>query len=221
MELKMNYNSFIKLKDFLKIIDLSAEVDEYNIIDESLEGNLNIKGKYIKRDNVTDEYFLEKIPFSIFINNKEFEINDIYCVDIEHVGIEGRGIDVSFDIFVNYDFLSEEFREKDTNVLVNKIESLETNHVNEQDFEQLKSLETNRVDDLLKTTLIGKDNSPTEDIVIRNVCEDNTKIKICYYNTDKQLEDICFKNDLSIEKVYNDNKKYDFNKYHRVILNEK
>ena len=108
-----------------------------------------------------NEYFLEKIPFSIFINNKEFEINDIYCVDIEHVGIEGRGIDVSFDIFVNYDFLSEEFREKDTNVLVNKIESLETNHVNEQDFEQLKSLETNRVDDLLKTTLIGKDNSPT------------------------------------------------------------
>lgn len=221
MELKMNYNSFIKLKDFLKIIDLSAEVDEYNIIDESLEGNLNIKGKYIKRDNVTDEYFLEKVPFSIFINNKEFEINDIYCVDIEHVGIEGRGIDVSFDIYVNYDVLSEEFREKDNNESTNEIESLETIPVNEQDFEHLKSLETNRVDELLKTTLIGKDNSPTEDIVIRNAYEDNTKIKICYYNTDKQLEDICFKNDLSIEKVYNDNKKYDFNKYHRVILNEK
>lgn len=31
MDLKMNYNSFIKLKDFFKVLNISAEIDEYNV----------------------------------------------------------------------------------------------------------------------------------------------------------------------------------------------
>ena len=74
MELKMNFNSFIKLKDFLKLIDVSAEVDEYSENNELIEGKLNIKGKYLKRDNITTEYFNEFIPFSIVISNNTYEV---------------------------------------------------------------------------------------------------------------------------------------------------
>lgn len=74
MDLKMNYNSFIKLKDFFKVLNISAEIDEYNVKNDTLEGVLHIKGKYLRRDNVSEEYFLEKIPFSIVINDQDFEV---------------------------------------------------------------------------------------------------------------------------------------------------
>ena len=31
MDLKMNYNSFIKLKDFFKVLNISAEIVVYNV----------------------------------------------------------------------------------------------------------------------------------------------------------------------------------------------
>ena len=102
MDLKMNYNSFIKLKDFFKVLNISAEIDEYNVKNDTLEGVLHIKGKYLRRDNVSEEYFLEKIPFSIVINDQDFEVEDINCIDFEYIGVEGRGVDVSFDILVKY-----------------------------------------------------------------------------------------------------------------------
>ena len=77
MNLKMNYNSFIKLKDFFKIQDISAEIEEYEVNDVNIEGQLSIKGKYLRRDNISEEYFLEKIPFSILMPNSDFEIEDI------------------------------------------------------------------------------------------------------------------------------------------------
>ena len=49
MNLKMNYNSFIKLKDFSKLLDITAEVTSYNQVNDVLDGKLTINGKYLKR----------------------------------------------------------------------------------------------------------------------------------------------------------------------------
>ena len=129
MDLKMNYNSFIKLKDFFKVLNISAEIDEYNVKNDTLEGVLHIKGKYLRRDNVSEEYFLEKIPFSIVINDQDFEVEDINCIDFEYIGVEGRGVDVSFDILVKYytmeniKYASWQYR--------NKYYAFSTNHNND------------------------------------------------------------------------------------------
>ena len=68
MNLKMNYNSFIKLKDFSKLLDITAEVTSYNQVNDVLDGKLTINGKYLKKDGVNDDFFTEVLPFSVVFN---------------------------------------------------------------------------------------------------------------------------------------------------------
>ncbi len=237
MELKMNYDSFIKLKDFFKISNISAEINQYQVVEDTIEGTLDIKGKYVKRDNITDEYFLEQIPFSILMKSQEFEVEDMYCTDFEYVGIEGRGIDVNFDIFVKYSLVEEvpvviddeatmvmkDVLQDRTNSTVDKTtDEIVATPLEEHEFEVLKSAETKRVDDLLKSTLNMKDdNLPTEEIVIRGLKDKTSKLKIYYYQSEAELERVCLENQISLDTIFKKNMKFDFNKYHRVIINEK
>lgn len=223
MDLKMNYNSFIKLKDFFKVIDVSAEVDEYNVKDDVIEGVLSLRGKYLKRDNQTTEYFLEKVPFSITMNNMDFEVEDIDCIDLEYVGFDGRGIDVTFDILVNYSIYEEiPISTNATELNFEEEARIDTDVLSEDDYEELKNNETTRVDELLMATLSFKDdNLPTEEVVIRGLNEPLSSIRVCYYKDDKELEKLCTKNNLSIDSVFKSNQKFEIDKYHRVILNDK
>lgn len=210
MELKMNYNSFIKLKDFLKLINISAEINDYNIENEVIEGTLSIKGKYLKRDNLTDEYFDQNIPFNIAMNDANFEIEDIYCINLEYICIESRGVDVSFDIFVDYESLD-----------IRNDEDLKNQNDEILDIESLKSIETQRIDSLLENTLVYKeDNLPTEEIIIRGLKDESSKLKVCYYKDDKELENICKNNSLSFDELCKNNQKFNFNNLKRVIINE-
>ncbi len=250
MNLKMSYNSFIKLKDFFKIVDITAEVKEYQTKNDTLEGNLEIHGKYQKRDGITEDYFLENVPFSIIFKNSEFEIIDIICTDIDYVAIDGRGVDVTFDILTDYNEVSEIPVNLDENVIpvvrendvavevssdltpteVREVEKeeeeqemveLDAESIDEADFEQIKEEETKRVDTLLKSTLNFKDdNLPTEEIVIRNIPETKSKIKVCYYQDDHELEKVCENNNLSINQVFKENRNRNIEKYRRVIIHE-
>lgn len=264
MNLKMSYNSFIKLKDFFKIVDLTAEVKDYVTKDDVLEGTLEINGKYQKRDGVTEDYFSESIPFSVVFKNDNVEVNDIVCTDIDYVAIDGRGVDVTFDILVDYmeyepipveinetanhDFVVEVAEEIDANGTLNECfnndderESLEevtsldeelseteleelhldTEQVNSDDLEEIKQQETNRIDTLLKSTLNFKDdNLPTQEVVIRNVPDKKSKLKVCYYQNDQELESVCEKNNVSLNRVFKENKNRNIEKYHRVIIKE-
>lgn len=266
MDLKMNYNSFIKLKDFFKVLNISAEIDEYNVKNDTLEGVLHIKGKYLRRDNVSEEYFLEKIPFSIVINDQDFEVEDINCIDFEYIGVEGRGVDVSFDILVKYyifeevpvvtsrneemvmanslekqsdidqssqkpDIIEEEHSETDTlfreegdseENLDEQMAEVMATPLEDDEFETLKKEETERIDNLLKSTLSFKDdNLPTEEIVIRGLKDTTILMKVYYYKNDAELERVCNENNMSLDTVFKKNQKFDFNKYHRVIINDK
>ena len=240
MELKMNFNSFIKLKDFFDLIDVSAEVDEFNELDNLIEGKLNIKGKYLKRDNITTEYFSEYIPFSIVISNENYEVEDILCIDVEHVTVESRGFDVSFDILVKYNIFEEETRVDENNSLtldeenivdennsltldeeniIDENNSLTLDEENVVDFEKIKENETKRIDELLYNTLNCKDdNLPTDEIIIRNLKDSISNIKICYYQNDKELDKICQSNNVGLNEILSNNKKYANAKYKRIML---
>lgn len=299
MNLKMSYNSFIKLKDFFKIVDITAEVKDYLTKNEMLEGTLEINGKFQKRDGITENYFSESIPFSVVFKNDNFDVNDIVCTDIDYVAIDGRGVDVTFDILVDYyeyenipigmndnvnnEFVVEVAEEIDANTnqcvesmdiddrssieksgyleevdeeidvnnyleestsatdnrsldtsavldeevenktLVTELEklNLDTEQINNEDLEEIKKQETNRIDDLLKSTLNFKDdNLPTQEVIVRNIPDKKSKLKVCYYQNDQDLESVCEKNNVSLNRVFKENKSRNIEKYHRVIIKE-
>lgn len=249
MNLKMNYSSFIKLKDFFELLDIGAEIKDYKTTNDILEGNLEIRGKYLKKDAITDAFFSEIIPFTVVFNDNDYEIMDIACVNLDTVNIEGRGIDVTFDIDVTYDnyqmipvnlpenpadtFLmemSDEMRVEEekqldevetTEVVENEDDMLETESLSPIEFERLKEEETERLDSLLKSTLNYKDdNYPTEEVVIRGIKEKKDKVRICYYQDDSELEKLSAKYNISLNTLFKENRNGNINQYRRVIIHE-
>ena len=236
MNLKMNYSSFIKLKDFFELLDIGAEIKDYKTTNDILEGNLEIRGKYLKKDAITDAFFSEIIPFTVVFNDNDYEIMDIACVNLDTVNIEGRGIDVTFDIDVTYDnyqMIPVQLPEDPADTfLMEMSEEIRVEEESEQDQEKTgettedeeTNLETeplSTVESLLKSTLNYKDdNYPTEEVVIRGIKEKKDKVRVCYYQNDAELEKLSAKYNISLNALFKENRNGNINQYRRVIIHE-
>lgn len=226
MNLKMNYNSFIKLKDFSKLLDITAEVTSYNQVNDVLDGKLTINGKYLKKDGVTDDFFTEVLPFSVVFNDKNYHIDDIICTDIDTVSVDGRGIDTTFDIEIEYDEISpsveyEDFERLQSENSIESIDEIEKEPITLDDIEKIKEEETQKIDKILKSTLNFKDdNLPTEEVIVRGLSDKKHRLKVCYYKNDKELENLCIENKISLNEVFKANKNTNIEQHHRVIIHE-
>ncbi len=221
MELRMNFTSFIKIKDASRINDICGEILDYSVTEDGVVGSLGINGKYYKNDLEKENQFNESIPFNIVFTTPKFELIDLDCVNLDYDLVEGRGIEVSFDIKVEYNELED---------APDAIETIGERTVEEQEetvptiesteLEEIKDEITEKVSSKLEETLKFKDdNLPTEtENFLDNLEEKRSKIKVCYYSNDKELENVCAKNDISLDKVFKDNKNNDISKYQRVII---
>ena len=91
--------------------------------------------------------------------------------------------------------------------------------IHELDFEEIKENETKRIDELLGNTLNYKDdNLPTDEIILRNLHDTVSNIKILYYENEKELDKICQNNNIGLNEVLSKNKKLANSKYKRVML---
>lgn len=241
MDIKMNFNSFLKLKDFVKVNDLSAEIIEYFVKNDLLTGKLSVRGKYLKQDMEREYHFDEDIPFNI-VFNEEYIIEDIDCISFDYQIVEGRGIDLSFEVEIKFeeeDTLDEEEteieeipveidQEKEKAEVENNNVEIETTEYEirntiEEELEEFKEDETKKADEQLSHTLLNvSDNLPEdeEEVIFRNIPNEYKTIKIRYYKDDEELEKVCNENNMSIDQVFKVNRKNEFNKYRRIIIND-
>ena len=221
MELRMNFTSFIKIKDASRINDICGEILDYIVTEDGVVGSLGINGKYYKNDLEKENQFNESIPFNIVFTTPKFELVDLDCVNLDYDLVDGRGIEVSFDIKVEYNELEEAPDAIETSGERTVDEQVETAPtIESSELEEIKDEITEKVSSKLEETLKFKDdNLPTEtENFLDNLEEKRSKIKVCYYSNDKELENVCAKNDISLDKVFKDNKNNDISKYQRVII---
>lgn len=221
MELRMNFTSFIKIKDASRINDICGEILDYRVTEDGVVGSLGINGKYYKNDLEKENQFNESIPFNIVFTTPKFELIDLDCVNLDYDLVEGRGIEVSFDIKVEYNELEDAPDAIETigeRTMEEQEETVPT--IESTELEEIKDEITEKVSSKLEETLKFKDdNLPTEtENFLDNLEEKRSKIKVCYYSNDKELENVCAKNDISLDKVFKDNKNNDISKYQRVII---
>ena len=221
MELRMNFTSFIKIKDASRINDICGEILDYSVTEDGVVGSLGINGKYYKNDLEKENQFNESIPFNIVFTTPKFELIDLDCVNLDYDLVEGRGTEVSFDIKVEYNELEEAPDAIETigeRTVDGQEETVST--IESTELEEIKDEITEKVSSKLEETLKFKDdNLPTEtENFLDNLEEKRSKIKVCYYSNDKELENVCAKNDISLDKVFKDNKNNDISKYQRVII---
>ena len=83
------------------------------------------------------------MPFSVVFNDKNYHIDDIICTDIDTVSVDGRGIDTTFDIEIEYDEISpsveyEDFERLQSENSIESIDEIEKEPITLDDIEKIK-----------------------------------------------------------------------------------
>jgi hypothetical protein len=63
-----------------------------------------------------------------------------------------------------------------------------------------------------------EDNFPQEQLILRSIDDKTNKLKVVYYEEDKELNNIAKTNNISIEHLLKENKTNNFSQYKRVII---
>ena len=143
-------------------------------------------------------------------------------INLDYQTIDGRGIEVMFDVLIKYEDYSEDT--KDENIEDDKV--IEVPVIVDEDqlkYEEIKEEKELEIDQkIIEQLELTCDNNPTEETIIKNEKE-NTKekrkvIKVKYFNDNKELDNVCTDLNIGIDKIFNDNKNTDFVKYKRVII---
>ena len=245
MEIRMNFNDFIKIKSILKIIDLSGEVIDYQIDKNEIKGIMGINGKYAKESLDETYNFNEEIPFNFIFKDNVKSVDDVDCVNLEYEVIDSRGIELSFDIRLDYELegLVEERQEEQEESVVREVveenvietpeevsspevvtslgERVDDEIEAPQEVETAKEEITNLIDKKLTSTILSKeDNLPQEESIFEGIEERKSTLRICYFKTDAELEKVCKDNNVSINQVFKENQNLNINETRRVIINE-
>ncbi len=155
MNLKIESNAFIKLDEMVGTNNVEIFLGEYVFEDLVLKGNVIIKGNYYDNNAEETIEFKNEIPYEIVFTKEEPIINKIEITDFEFYEVVGRGIESSFNIVVDYDFID----------ISNNREVIEKNEDNE--IENIKDSITEQVDQLLTETMeVIDDNFLEENIIL-------------------------------------------------------
>ncbi len=245
MELTICCDASVKLPKMTNVMEVNCHIDSYEIKGDTLEGNILINGNYIQDDLEKVYDFRELVPFTIVFKDKNYLVNSINVQNLECQEIINQGIECNFNIVVDYlpqdnqngeeVEMAEEIKVEET-VEEPKEEDLplEEEQVEVSD-EEIKSEINKKYDDLLNEILEAREDEnflePEKAITFKSDdrCDDcrgllnsiqnkYAEYKIYYTNKETDIEDVCKREHLSIEKVYKDNQKSDFIQKKRIII---
>lgn len=170
MELRMSFNDFIKIKSIFKINDLSGEVLDYKVNENEINGVLGITGTYQLDDLVETHTINSEIPFNFVFSDYGITINDVDCINLDYELVDGRGLDVTFDILIDYKRELESTEDQDES----SIEHIDTlGEVNTQILSVDETVEIRNEDD--NNSVTSPVESLDDDSSEENVLKDNNE----------------------------------------------
>lgn len=102
MELRICCDAAVKLLKMTDVVDVECNIDSYTVKGDTLEGNILIRGNYVK-DNLEEKFaFSEFVPFTIVFKDRNYLVNHISVQEFECQEIINQGIECKFNIVVDY-----------------------------------------------------------------------------------------------------------------------
>lgn len=256
MELKICCDASVKLEKMSNVMEVECSVGDYQVSGDTLNGNIIIKGKYI-RDVIEELHdFFETVPFTLVFKDQHYQINTISIQDFTCQEIINNGIECNFNIIVNYDLkeeVAESKKKKNNEVLIedNEKEELESYKLEEDiiienvlapeeiqeelNDDEIKKEINKKYDDLLneilearaddnfleepkKVTIRSDEEKRDCKKVFTNFKEAYANYRVYYTNKESDIEKICKVENVSIDKVYKDNRDSDIINKKRIII---
>ena len=243
MEIRVFCNKLVTLNNFSDLKLIRLNVLSYNLKHATLTGDVKISGEYLKEENY-EMGFEEIVPFTVVFRNDKIKVNNIIIENDNYNVIINQGIDVSFELVVNYELTEEE---QSNNGSKEELETEEENIIEvpveiTDDFEKMIGDQKNDVllevekiteeyDKLLSNILNVRCSNEDNNVVLnqdkrvennkvnlKKLQSNYNKISIYYINKESELELISKEKRISINEIYKQNT--DFEKTRRIILNE-
>lgn len=207
MNVTINSNAFTKMDKMVGISVVEIKILDYYLQNRILKGNVKIYGEYYTDDVEFEtsnglKEFENIVPFEIVYYKEDPIIDNISIKNFEYYEVAGRGVESVFDLCVEY--------------------TVETEHVsqNEIEAEEIKEQVSRQIDTILEEKLEVRNDNFLEEARGEKQHDKMSIIKIVYYDQSKEVKEICKKYDVSYYDILEDNKKYNFNDNHRIIINE-
>ena len=206
MNVTINSNAFTKMDRMIGLSVVEIKILDYYLQNRILSGNVKIYGEYYTEDSEFEtnnglKEFENIIPFEVVFSKEDPIIDEIYIKNFEYYEVAGRGIESVFDLCVEYTVVIED-----------------TDYI-EIEAEEIKEEVTRQIDTILEEKLeVRNDNFLDEERVTKEPDKMGI-IKIVYYDQNKEVKDICRKYNVSYYDILEDNKKYNFNDNHRIVIN--
>lgn len=207
MNVTINSNAFTKMDKMVGLSIVEIKVLDYYLQNRILKGNVKIYGEYYTDDTEFEtsnglKEFENIVPFEIVFSKEDPIIDNISIKNFEYYEVAGRGVESVFDLCVEYTVALEDVSQT------------------EIEAEEIKEQVTREIDTMLEEKLEVRNDNFLE-VSRKNKEKENTSvIKIVYYDQNKEVKDICKKYNVSYYDILEDNKKYNFNDNHRIVINE-
>lgn len=176
MELRICCDASVKLEKMSNVMEVFCDVGEYHIEDDTLNGDIVIKGKYIK-DVIDEEYdFEEIVPFTLVFGEDRYEVINIKVHDFTCQEIINNGIECNFNIIVSYQKQSELSNIRGENVIEKQIKEIIKLPLKE-DF-----IEKDIQEEKLNNSVVEEENNDIdliEELKFEDLTDNSIKDEIC------------------------------------------
>lgn len=207
MNIIKNFNETLEIKDLGYLNEINAEITECYPNNNELCGKLYITGNYHSSKSDEEVLISKNIDFQILFDNDKLELNDIECLNLKYQVLEGIGVDLNFDIIINFSELIADERENEDESLL------------EKKLEQEKEIIEKNIDTKLSSKLETRCDNFPEEIITEKIVENKSVVKVIYYTNDSDLETIASNNNRSLDTLFKENKNNNFNTHKRIIIN--
>lgn len=238
MELLINCNATVDLIGLENIVNVTAEINDYNLKNDLLEGKVLIKGCY--KNNQGEEIDFEKeIPITVVFKEENVNLVNLNIEKFKYYEIVNQGIECEFITKVLYTEINEELlieKEEISDEVINKKENddLITEESNDsfnddkaEIYEEIEEgcdeilnnvlndriYEVKEEDEKVKVNEIIKEDNK---VSFRNIKDNYGSYKVYFINDERSLETISKIENKSFEEIYKNNQNFESKK--RIIL---
>ena len=202
-----SFNETIEIKDLGYLNELNAEITECYPIESKLTGKLYFTGNYHSSKTDEEKLISKDVEFKILFDSNKYELEDIECLNLKYQILEGVGVEVNFDIIINFNEILIDERKEEQETLI------------EENNEKEKKLIEKAIDEKLSVKLDTRGDNLPKEVKSEVSPEDKSIVKVVYYNFDNELEKIAINNNKSLDTLFKENKNNNFNTHKRVIIN--
>lgn len=244
MEIRLKCNDSLELNNFDNLKTILLDVLSYNLIGNTLKGDVMIDGEYFIKNEDNPRGFEDIVPFTMVFRDNNLEIENVLIDNFNYDITEENIIKLYFEIVVIYSIV-----EKDTEnnlkeevievpVEIDQVEEVSKKNLDEENYvylndnnitnninniitdtNDLENQITKKYDELLDEIMSLRETKTKDNNLVVNKQKTTYKsITVFYLDKESEIENISKERRISIQEIYKNND--DFINTKRIIINE-